>query len=197
MDAIDETVAWVAADELDRPRVDLRLAPELYNLDCVAYESVLLGLFTLCRGDPPGRHKPNHVCVGFSRDGFHWARPSRAPFIGRLGAPGDWNWSNVQSAGGCCLVVGDELYFYVSGRAGHARRGDPGVCTHRPRDAAPRRLRLARRAGRSPARRGGSAGAAAVDHHAAGSVHGVRVCSSTRRSTTASCARRYSTRTGA
>src|SRR5262249_13183279 len=29
---------------------------------------------------------------------------------------GEWNWGNVQSAAGCCLVVGDELYFYCSGR---------------------------------------------------------------------------------
>src|SRR5205807_7395079 len=38
----DEAVAWTAADDLDPPRVDLAAPPELYNLDCVAYESVLL-----------------------------------------------------------------------------------------------------------------------------------------------------------
>src|SRR5262249_13424204 len=36
---------------------------------------------------------------------------------------GDWNWGNVQSAGGCCLVVGDKLYFYHSGRAGTPGKG--------------------------------------------------------------------------
>jgi hypothetical protein len=125
----DEMVAWVAADELDRPRVDLGYVPELYNLDCVAYESVLLGLFTFFYGDPPKRHKPNQVHVGFSRDGFYWARPSREPFIGVSERPGDWNWTNVQSAGGCCVVVGDRLYFYVSGRSGIPGSGDAGVCT--------------------------------------------------------------------
>jgi hypothetical protein len=40
---------------------------------------------------------------------------------------GDWNWGNVQSAGGGCLVVGDELWFYVSGRSGH--QGDTGSGT--------------------------------------------------------------------
>jgi hypothetical protein len=125
----DQAIAWVAADDLDRPRVDMRIAPELYNLDCVAYESVLLGLFTLYYGDPPGRHKPNQLCVGFSRDGFHWSRPSRAPFIPVSERPGDWNWTNVQSAGGCCLVMGDRLYFYVSGRAGEPGSGDPGICS--------------------------------------------------------------------
>ena len=33
---------------------------------------------------------------------------------------GDWNHANVQSAGGCCLMMGDQLYFYCSGRGnGH------------------------------------------------------------------------------
>jgi hypothetical protein len=42
---------------------------------------------------------------------------------------GDWNWANVQSAGGVCLVVGDTLYFYVSGRQGVPGATDPGVCS--------------------------------------------------------------------
>jgi hypothetical protein len=92
----------------------------------VAYESLLLGLFTIWRGDkniPAGRPKPNEVCVGFSRDGFHWHRPEREPFLAVSEREGDWNWGNVQSAGGCCLVKGDELYFYHSGRAGAPRDG--------------------------------------------------------------------------
>jgi hypothetical protein len=92
----------------------------------VAYESVLLGLFSIWRGDkniPPGRPKPNEVCVGFSRDGWHWHRPERKPFLAVSEKAGDWNWGNVQSAGGCCLVVGDELRFYHSGRAGTPAKG--------------------------------------------------------------------------
>src|SRR5262249_46660007 len=83
-------------------------------------------LFTIWRGDkniPPGRPKPNEVCVGFSRDGFHWHRPDRRPFLAVSEQKGDWNWGNVQSAGGCCLVVGDELRFYHSGRAGSPGQG--------------------------------------------------------------------------
>ncbi len=118
---IDEPGLWVGADDLDPPRADLKVKPQLYNLDCVAYESLLLGLFSIWRGDrniPPGRPKINEVCVGFSRDGFHWHRPDRRAFIGVSETKGAWNWGNVQSAGGCCLVVGEELYFYHSGRAG-------------------------------------------------------------------------------
>ena len=124
-----EAVAWITADDLDRPRVDIGFQPELYNLDCVAYESVLVGLFSMYFGDPGDRQKPNHILAGFSRDGFHWARPSRDPFIGVSERAGDWNWANVQSAGGCCLVVGDRLYFYVSGRAGVRGTVSPGACS--------------------------------------------------------------------
>jgi hypothetical protein len=42
---------------------------------------------------------------------------------------GDWNWANVQSAGGCCLVVGDSLYFYVSGRKGVKGAATSGECS--------------------------------------------------------------------
>lgn len=125
----ENSVGWIAADDLDRPRVDIGNPPQIYNLDCVAYESVILGLFTIYYGDPPGRHKPNRIAIGFSRDGFHWARPSREPFIGVSEHPGDWNWANVQSAGGCCLVVGDRLHFYVSGRAGAPGTSSAGACS--------------------------------------------------------------------
>jgi hypothetical protein len=107
---------WCGADRLDPPRQDYKVTPELYNLDCVAYESIMLGLFTIWRGQFPERPKPNEVCVGYSRDGWSWTRPDRRGFLPISENKGDWNWGNVQSAGGCCLVVGDQLYFYCSGR---------------------------------------------------------------------------------
>ncbi len=109
---------WVGADTLDAPRADLNTPCELYNLDVAAYESLCIGLFSVWRGQPKDRAKPNEVCIGFSRDGFHWQRPTHDAFIPVSERQGDWNWGNVQSAGGCCLVVGDRLYFYVSGRSG-------------------------------------------------------------------------------
>ncbi len=125
----DEPPLWVGADRLDPSRADLNVQPQLYNLDAVAYESVLLGLFSIWRGQPSNRPKPNEVLVGFSRDGFHWDRPYRRAFIPVSERYGDWNWGNVQSAGGCCLVVGDKLYFYVSGRAGVPGTPHSGVCS--------------------------------------------------------------------
>jgi hypothetical protein len=107
---------WIGADSLDPPRPDYKINPELYNLDAAGYESLMLGMFSIWRGQPPPREKPNEVCVGFSRDGFHWTRPDRRPFCPVSETPGTWNYANVQSAAGACLVMGDRLYFYVSAR---------------------------------------------------------------------------------
>jgi hypothetical protein len=127
--AIDQPTYWVGADRLDPERPDLKTEPELYNLDGVAYESLILGLFTIWTGQPTGRPKPNQVCAGFSRDGFNWFRPSHSPLLPVSEHQGDWNWGNVQSAGGGCLVVGDQLYFYCSGRAGVPGKSDSGMST--------------------------------------------------------------------
>ena len=127
-----ETPLWVGADKLDPQRADLQVVPQLYNLDAFPYESLMVGLFTIWRGDkniPAGRPKPNEICVGFSRDGYHWSRPDRRPFIAVSEKPGDWNWGNVQSVGGGCVVVGRKLHFYFSGRAGVEGKRDAGGAT--------------------------------------------------------------------
>lgn len=126
---VDDPRPWLGADKDDPRRDDLKTQPQLYNLDCVAYESLLLGLFSIWRGQPNDRPKPNEVCAGFSRDGFHWHRPDHRALVPVSETHGDWNWGNVQSAGGCCLVVGDRLYFYVSGRAGVKGTPASGVST--------------------------------------------------------------------
>jgi hypothetical protein len=116
---VDDLSRWACADGGDRTpgqsyEGDL---PDLYNLDATPYESLMLGLFTIhphdARGDRP---KINYVTLGYSRDGFHWHRPDRRPFLDVSDDPNAWNYGNVQPAGGGCLVVGDRLYFYCSGR---------------------------------------------------------------------------------
>ena len=126
----DELRLWTAADKLDpyNPNPELaKVDPQLYNLDCFAYESLLVGLFSIWQGDWRSVGKPfqkrNEVLVGFSRDGFHWDRPFRKPLAGVNESPGAWNWANVQSCGGGCLVVGDQLYFYLSAREQNAQTG--------------------------------------------------------------------------
>lgn len=120
-----DAVPWLCADRLDPHHPDPaygQIEPQLYNHDAVAYESLMLGLFSIWQGPPNSEcaklriQKRNEVLVGFSRDGFHWHRPDRTRFLTVNPTKGAWNWGNVQSAGGCCLVVRDKLYFYVSGR---------------------------------------------------------------------------------
>ncbi len=114
---------WVGADRLHSagPNVSEDFKAELYHLDTIAYESLFLGLFSIWhQGSHKGRPKINDVLVGFSRDGFHWHRPFRQAILPVAADSDAWNWSNVQSVGGCCLVVGDKLYFYASGRKSQA-----------------------------------------------------------------------------
>ncbi len=116
----DNAVYWTAADELDLPEPGIDQAAQLYNVDAVAYESVMIGLFAIFRGPDNATAfelnvpKLNDLSVAFSRDGFHWDRPDRRHFIAGSRQPGEWNRAYIQSAGGCCLVVGDELRFYFS-----------------------------------------------------------------------------------
>lgn len=124
-----EPVAWVKADTSDFARPEAPSPAELYNLDAVGYESVMLGLFSVWRGESDVREKINEITLGFSRDGFHWYRPDRNAFIPVSDVEGSWNWANVQSAGGGCVVAGDRMHFYVSGRQGYPGTGLPGVCS--------------------------------------------------------------------
>ncbi len=119
-------VPWLCADRLDPHHPDPEysdIEPQLYNHDAVGYESLMVGLFAIWQGPPNGVcaklkiQKRNELLVGFSRDGFHWHRPDRQRFLPVNPTEGAWNWGNVQSAGGCFLIVKDKLYFYVSGRA--------------------------------------------------------------------------------
>ena len=119
-------VPWVGADWLDPHHANPEFASiqrQLYNLDAAPYESLMLGFFAVWQGpenDVCGErliHKRNELLLGFSRDGFHWHRPDRRPFLPTNEADASaWNWGNVQSAGGGCLIVGDKLYIYCSGR---------------------------------------------------------------------------------
>ena len=96
--------------------------PGIYNLDAIAYESIILGFFTVHKGpeNPVCRElgipKRNEISMGFSRDGFHFYRPTHEVFIGVNESEGAWNYGNVQSVNGMPIIVDDSLYFYNSGR---------------------------------------------------------------------------------
>jgi hypothetical protein len=134
--AVGKENFWLATDEHDPPYpgyLGMDGFPQLYNLDAVAYESVMVGLFSMyyAQTSNTGNGKPDvtEVNVGFSRDGYHWVRPTRGAgpgkaFLAASRVPGAWDAYNTQSSGGGFLVVGDKLYFLFSGRNhDHARTG--------------------------------------------------------------------------
>lgn len=100
------------------PNVD----PGIYNLDAIPYESIMLGLFSGWQGpenevaDANNEIKRNQIMLGYSRDGYHWIREDMNPFLAVDENKNSWNSGNLQSVVGTPLIVGDRLYFYLSGR---------------------------------------------------------------------------------
>jgi hypothetical protein len=126
----DEPVPWARADRLDPPdpRVGKSEATQLYNLDAVAYESLLLGFFQILfvppggAADKPGTPKFTGLNFAYSRDGFHWHRPDRKIAINSEHAAGKWDRGYVQSLGNLCVIRGDKIWFYYIGFSGDESR---------------------------------------------------------------------------
>lgn len=120
----NEPVFWTGADNLDIPDPGIEEKPQLYNLSAVGYESIMLGLHQIHLGPPneecleKGTPKITELMTSFSRDGFHWYRPEREAFIRAERKPGYWDRGYVQSVGGICTIVGDQLWFYYIGFRG-------------------------------------------------------------------------------
>lgn len=102
----------------DYPDVD----PAIYNQDAIPYESIMLGFFNVWQGPEndvataSGKPKRNQIMLGYSRDGYHWHRQDMNPFMKVGNNSTDWNAGNLQSVAGAPIIVGDKLYFYLSGR---------------------------------------------------------------------------------
>ncbi|OAM89418.1 hypothetical protein OH491_14250 [Termitidicoccus mucosus] len=129
------SVYWTNADRLDHPDPAVGDAAQLYILHGMAYESILLGMFSIHLGPhntlcDEGRFpKITELKLGFSRDGFHWDRPQREPFIQATRKEGDWNRGYLHGATGVCLVAGDWLYFSYTGYSGISPTGWRGLYT--------------------------------------------------------------------
>ena len=136
----DRAVYWTASDRLDCPEVEgvypgAGDVPQLYSLNAVAYESVMVGMHYIHRGPK------NEVCdvgkfpklvdleLGFSRDGFHWDRPDRSGFISGSRVEGAWDRGYLHGAAGMFVVKGDELVFPYMGTSGVAPSGVRGMYT--------------------------------------------------------------------
>lgn len=119
--SVGQPVPWFAVD-----RADCGFGQcDVYNLDGIAYESILLhGLAILWGPDNGGEMKNNSIHIGFSRDGFHISRPPppgpgklRVPFIAtprpfRNPRGKHVRISNLQLAQGSPIIAGDRLFFY-------------------------------------------------------------------------------------
>lgn len=123
-DAGDKNIVyWYGPDPKEQRNPEFPdFNPGIYNLDAIAYESIILGFFIVHKGPENsvcaelGIPKRNEISLGYSRDGFHFYRPTYDVFLGVNESSDAWNYGNVQSVNGAPLIVGDSLYFYRSGR---------------------------------------------------------------------------------
>jgi hypothetical protein len=104
--------------------------PQLYNLDAVGYESLMLGVFSILKGPTSSKgwdkHKMAKICdleFAYSRDGFHWDRPDRTPFLASARKEGEWDRGYLHTTAGICTIVGDRLYFTYGGWSGIGPKG--------------------------------------------------------------------------
>ncbi|MCY2990697.1 MAG: glycosyl hydrolase family 32 [Planctomycetota bacterium] len=135
-----KSVYWTNADRLDAPEPEGRYPgagdkPQLYSLNAVAYESLMVGMHYIHRGPD------NRVCaegkfpklidleLGFSRDGFHWDRPDRRGFIVGSRIEGAWDRAYLHSTAGVFVVLDDQLIFPYTGTSGIAPSGHRGMYT--------------------------------------------------------------------
>jgi hypothetical protein len=124
----DDVIFYATADDQDLPDPELAYETQLYNLDAVGYESLMLGIFAIHRGPPNdicakgGFPKITDLTLAYSRDGIHWDRPDRSAFLACSRQPGTWNRGYLHSSGGVCLIAGDELRFYFGAFSGISPR---------------------------------------------------------------------------
>ena len=128
-----DEVPWQRTDRFDEPDPSL---PDhvvaLYDVNVVAYESLMLGLFAIFRGPEndicarEGVPKMIDLVAGYSRDGFHFDRPDRTPLLDCSRRIGEWNRAYLHAAGGICLVVGDQIFIYFTGFSGISPKLGPG-----------------------------------------------------------------------
>jgi hypothetical protein len=130
-----KSVYWCNADKLDKPDPAIGDAPQLYSLSAVAYESIMLGEFQILLGpdnkicDAGKFPKTTELELGFSRDGFHWQRPDRRPFIAATRREGDWDRAYLHGTTGVCAVMDDQLWFPYCAYSGVAPSGTRGMYT--------------------------------------------------------------------
>jgi len=98
------------------------------NLDAVAYEALMLGIFGIFNRPPNELSEKTGIPEDYRsgtwvrRDGITWKRPNGSSFLACSQKAGTWNRGYLHSTGGVCLVVGDELRFYFGAFSGISPR---------------------------------------------------------------------------
>lgn len=121
---MEDEKKWMSADERDLPQPDLNFPPQLYNVDCIGYESIMLGFAQILYGpenadsEKRGLPKITALIPMYSRDGYHFSRPCRDRFIASENKPGSWDRGYVQSVSGGVILLEDEIRIYYTGFAG-------------------------------------------------------------------------------
>ena len=122
--------AWVSSDTADPNNPDCGdcFVSEMYNVDALAYESIMIGLFSVFRGFGGGGNRVtgelNEVHAGYSRDGFHYYRPlnanggPRAALMPFSYPAKLFPHTDVQSVANGMVVHDDLIYLYGMGRTG-------------------------------------------------------------------------------
>ncbi|HVJ66477.1 MAG TPA: hypothetical protein VM510_00760 [Caulifigura sp.] len=135
-----DSVFWTNVDRLDAPEPAGRYpgageTPQLYSLNAVAYESLMVGMHYIHRGPnnklcQDGKFpKLTDLELGFSRDGFHWDRPDRSGFITGEREAGTWDRAYLHSTTGVFVVHQDRLVFPYTGVSGVSPSGAQGMYT--------------------------------------------------------------------
>ncbi len=122
----DETEAyqWMCCDDCEQKNPYMEFSPQLYNVDAVGYESIMLGMFQILYGPEndvstkTGIPKITELQFMYSRDGYHFSRPNRESVISASITKETWDRGYVQSVGGVCVIKGDELWIYYIGFEG-------------------------------------------------------------------------------
>lgn len=90
---------------------------QVYAMTTFYYETAYLGLWRVYHaGDTGSSHKVD-IQLAVSRNAKHWERPLRMPFIPCSTAEGSWDYGNNAPSTMPPIRMGDELWFYYSGRS--------------------------------------------------------------------------------
>lgn len=135
-ESTDDVVLWLQPSRYDQPDPLLKLPPQLYTVAGTAYESVMVGTFSIWKGPENsdlvrhGMPKINDLCFAFSRDGFHFDRPDLTPAIAsERWASRRWDAGYVLGCPSVLAVCDEKLLFYYSGCAGNPKRLEKGGFT--------------------------------------------------------------------